>query len=243
MAFSSYILDQYQILTYFLYQNIYKFLFFSYYSTSFVFFGILFILGFLTVFTPCFMSMLPLIFTYTYVSQHQTFSKYLCVAGIMTSICFTLFIGTSLNVYFIYSILPTFSSLFLVLVSLNLMNVTDFTFITSFFYSNFRIANGININLKGYLSGLIVGVSSIPCNTSIILLITFILKKPSSLSSLYLLIYLMGCLLPLLVIINITFDYIRLHPLLKFLEIVFPLGGSVLLLFSFFTLLRTIFLT
>jgi len=242
MAFFSYIIDQYQIFTYFLYQNIYKVVFSNCYSISFVSLSVLSILGFLTVFTPCFMSMFPLIFTYTYVNRDQMFSKYLFVTGVMTSISFTLLIGNSLNGSSVYSTVPIFSSLFLVLVSLNLMNIIDLTFLTSFFYSNFRGTNNVNINLKGYLAGLVIGVSSIPCNTSIILLVIFVLKRFYYLSYLYLLMYLMGCLFPLLVIINIKFNYVKLYPLLKFLEFLFPVSGSVLFFFSFLTLLRTMFL-
>lgn len=242
MAFSSYILDQYQIFTYFLYQNIYRLLFSNCYSISFVSLSILSILGFLTVFTPCFMSMLPLIFTYTYVNRDQMFSKYLFVIGVMTSIFCTFLIGNTVNVYPIYSTLPIFSSLFLVLVSLNLMNIIDLTFLTRFFYSNFRGVHNVNINLKGYLAGLVIGASSIPCNTSIILFVIFVLKRFYDLSYLYLLMYLMGCLLPLLVIINVKFNYMKLYPSLKFLEFLFPVSGSVLFFFSFLTLLRTMFL-
>nr|ARW68224.1 thiol:disulfide interchange protein [Chondria sp. (in: red algae)] len=234
--------EHYQILTYFLYQNIYQFLFFNYHSINLLFFVLLIILGFITILTPCFISMLPLLFTYIYSNQDHKFNRYLFIVGVMTSVSFLLFLSNFVNLYSFYNSLPLLSSLFLILISLNLMQVVNFTFISSFIYSYIQFINNPNLNLQSYLVGLITGVSSIPCNTSIILLMVFLLKRLDNLSYLYVFIYIIGCLLPLLLITSIKIDYKRFNLISTFWDSFFPLSGSFLLFFSFLILLKSAFL-
>nr|ARW63654.1 thiol:disulfide interchange protein [Chondria sp. (in: red algae)] len=234
--------DQYQIFVYLSYQSIYKLFFLNYSDINFLLFIILLILGCLTILTPCFVSLLPVVLTYIYSNQSYNFNKYLFVLGVMTSTLFILLLSNVVNLYPLYSKLPIFSSVLLILISLNLMQIINLTFIPSLLYTRMDHINSNHLNMQSYIVGLITGVSSLPCNTSIILLIVFLLKQLDNLSFLYILIYLLGCLLPLLLITNIQIDYKKFNLLFQFWESVFPVSGSFLLFFSFLILLRSLFL-
>jgi len=237
MIYLNSVFDQYQELLYLSYQSICKLLFISYSDLNLLFFFLLFILGFLTILTPCFMSLLPIVVTYIYSNSNNKFNKYSFIVGIMNSLVFSLLISN----FYIFNIkLPILSSCTLLFISLNLMQIIDFTFVSNFIYMNF---GGINNNTKNsyfrsYLIGLLIGISSIPCNSSMVLLVVFLLKQLRSLYILCMFIYLCGCFIPLLLISNIKIKYNNFSFLFNLRESIFPLGGSCLFFFSLLSLLR-----
>lgn len=242
MAYLNKFFDKYQIFSYILYEYIYKFVFANYNNINLLFFIILLILGFLTVLTPCFISIVPILLTYIYSDDSYDFNRYLFVSGVITSVLAILFLGNFINLYPIYNRLPIVSSILLMLISLNLMQIINLTNVTNLFYSKLTIMNNDNTNIKSYVVGLITGISSIPCNTSIILFIVFLLKRLGSLSFLYMFIYILGCLIPLIFITKIKIDYKRSNKLLKIWEAIFPISGSFLLFLASLILMRSLFL-
>ena len=124
MIFLNNLLDQYQILIYLFYQNFYKVIFTNYHSISFLFFIVMTILGSVTIITPCFISMFPMLLSYIYSTENIEFNKYLFIFGILSSIFFLLFFSNFINIYFIYQQLPVLSSFILILISLNLISMT-----------------------------------------------------------------------------------------------------------------------
>nr|YP_010170895.1 thiol:disulfide interchange protein [Chondria tumulosa]QSD57036.1 thiol:disulfide interchange protein [Chondria tumulosa] len=244
MAYSFSLFDEYEIFIYLLYQNIYKFLFVTSNTVNGFFFVLIILLGFFTVLTPCFISMLPLLFAYISSNEENKLNNYLFILGIINSIFFILFLSNFINLYSLYNKLPIISSLILILISLNLMQIINFRFVPNFIYQNFVLLDEQSKKIQSYLIGLISGISSLPCNTSIILLIIFLLKQLDSrlLFLLYLFFYFLGCFIPLFFIVNIKISYNNFIWLFLFWEFIFPISGSFLLFFSLLSFLRSSFL-
>nr|YP_009399438.1 thiol:disulfide interchange protein [Dictyomenia sonderi]ARW69044.1 thiol:disulfide interchange protein [Dictyomenia sonderi] len=212
---------------------------------SIFFFILLFLLGLITIFTPCFLSLLPL--ALSYIHSKKTYSGLnisLFIAGLLTS--FVILIGFTNLVSFpvvIYK-LPLFSYFFLILVALDLMkilNILTFNFPFNKYLSMFYYNSSF---LQSYVIGLIIGFSSLPCNTSILVIVTFLVNNLNNifLVLLSVFVYLAGCILPLLLILNIEFDYHNFPFLLFIWKSVFPVSGSFLFIFSCFSLLKIIFI-
>nr|ARW60127.1 thiol:disulfide interchange protein [Laurencieae sp.] len=244
MFYLSNLLDQYQIFLYLLYQNTYHFFFANYNSINFVFLIIVFLMGVFTVLTPCFISMFPILITYANLNKSQIFNTTLFIVGVISSTIFIVLLSNFINLYSFFYKLPGLSSLILILVSLNLMQVLNFSFISKLFYSRLDKASNLNMNLQSYFIGILIGISSTPCSTSIILIFTFLLKHIDNIFylSLYCFVYLLGSFLILLIILNVKINYNKFYLLALLWNLIFPLGGSLMFVFSLLSLLRWSFL-
>nr|CRF40048.1 Thiol:disulfi de interchange protein [Laurencia snackeyi] len=246
MFYLTQIFDKYQVLLYLLYNNIYQFLRINYGSANFFFIPLFICMGILTVLTPCFISMFPILVTYIRSTTNQFLNNALFIFGVMTSVLFTLLISNSINLYsFVYK-LPILSSLFLICISLNLMQVLDLLFVPQMLYSRLNRIKNLNTSLQTYITGIFIGFASAPCNTSIVLLFTFLLKHSASniFVLLYLFVYLLGCFLVLIALLNlkINFNNSNFYYLTLLWDLIFPLSGSILLIFSLLLFLRKTFL-
>nr|YP_010619400.1 Thiol:disulfi de interchange protein [Xiphosiphonia pinnulata]WAX03413.1 Thiol:disulfi de interchange protein [Xiphosiphonia pinnulata] len=236
--------DSYYAFFYVLQKQLSFLLFVSSNEQGILFAMLLFFLGLITVFTPCFLSLLPLALSYINSKKNYGLNISLFITGLLTSflilIVCTNFVGFS---FFIYK-LPVLSYLILILVSLDLMKIVNISKLTSPFSQYILMFSVDNTSLQSYLMGLIIGSSSLPCNTSIIIVVTLLLNKLNNifLFSLYLLMYLTGCVFPLLLILKIEFDYHKFAFLFFIWKSIFPVTGSFLFVFSCLSLLKVIFI-
>nr|YP_010951459.1 Thiol:disulfide interchange protein [Laurencia catarinensis]WMP12398.1 Thiol:disulfide interchange protein [Laurencia catarinensis] len=246
MFYLNQIFDKYQVFLYILYNNIYQFLRINYSSANFFFIPLFVCMGVLTVLTPCFISMFPILVTYTSSNTNQFLNKTLFVLGVMSSVLFTMLISNFINLYSIVYKLPILSSLFLICIALNLMQVFDLLFVPEMLYSCLNRIEHLNNNFQNYIMGLVIGCASVPCNTSIVLLFTFLLKHTSSnvFVLFYLFVYLLGCFLVLITLLNfkINFNNSNFNYLILLWDLIFPLSGSILFIFSLLLFLRKTFL-
>ena len=236
--------DKYQVLLYVFYQNVYEFLSGTYNFTSPVYFFLLIIMGILTVLTPCFVSMLPFLFTYVTSVENQALTNVLFVFGVISSVFLTFLLSNSMSSYTFFYKLPFYSYLILILVSLNFMRILNFSFFTRFFSYPLGKFMTLNVNLGSYIMGIVIGFGSTPCNTSIILIVIFLLKHSPNILilSFYLLLYLLSCFFTLLVILDFKIDNKNFAYFIFLWNSIFPLTGSILFVFSLLSLLRKSFL-
>lgn len=244
MFYLNQVLDKYQVFLYLFYQTIYRFVHISSGDINFILLPLLLFMGMLTVLTPCFISMFPIVFTYVNSKTNKSLNTLIFVLGIVTSIFITFLLSNFINLYsFVYN-LPLLSALILIIVSLNLMKILDFSLISIIFYSRLGGIIKVNLIFQNYVMGLVIGLGSTPCNTSIIVLVVFILKHTSNTLYLlcYLFTYLFGCFFILLVILNLKMINSHLKFLILFWNSFIPLSGSLLFICSLVSLLRTSFL-
>lgn len=201
----------------------------------------LFLIGILTSLTPCFISILPVVISSTSTFLYlNLLTKIMLFMGLKTSfilIITFLYLGNS-QLSHILNNIPFISSLIFISLSLNLLGVINL----GFYSKNLNFKNGFlnNMYVQAYLSGFICGLSSLPCNSSIILTtILWVYNSNRILNSLiYLLIYLLGCLLPFFCIFLLPF---KLRPFKKFIyfwNYLISFGGFYMLTFGFFTFFK-----
>lgn len=246
MFYLTQIFDGYQVFLYLLYNNIYQFLRINDSGTDLILIPLFISMGILTVLTPCFISMFPILITYISSTTNQVLNNALFVLGVISSILFTVLVSNFINLYsFVYK-LPILSSLFLICIALNLMQVLDLLFVPEMLYSRLSRIKTLNTNFQSYVTGILIGFASAPCNTSIILLFTFLLKHESSnvfiLFDLF--VYLFGCFLVLITLLNLKnhFNSSNFYYLNLLWNLIFPLSGSILFIFSLLLFLRKTFL-
>nr|YP_009395091.1 thiol:disulfide interchange protein [Bryothamnion seaforthii]ARW63859.1 thiol:disulfide interchange protein [Bryothamnion seaforthii] len=238
----TYLFDKYEVLIYTLYQSLYRLLFSSFGSNYFLFSIFLFCLGFVTILTPCFISLMPLVLSYSNSKGNKYFNKYAFIFGIISSFLLIIILSNFLSLYIFINKLPIVSYLILVFISLNLMQILDFSFIFSFFSHHLMSFSILHVETNSYTIGFVIGLSSLPCNTSIIFIVSFWLTNLSSNFNFlfYLSLYLLGLSLPFFILFN--FSFINFEALLLAWKLIFPLSGSFLFTFSLFSLLRNILL-
>nr|WGH12963.1 thiol:disulfide interchange protein [Echinothamnion sp.] len=235
--------DKYYSLLYSLQLHL-SYLLFKFNDEQNIFFLILiFLFGLLTVFTPCFISILPLALSYLNSNKNYSLNMSLFIAGLLTSfiglITLSNLVGFSVFTYK----LPTLSDLILVIVALDIMKILNISKLMRSLNLNIPMYFNHNSILQSYLTGVVIGSTSLPCNTSILIIVTYLLHNIHDvfLVFLYLFFYLIGCILPLLLILNIRFNYQNFSILFLVWKLIFPLSGSFLFIFSCFSLLKSIF--
>nr|YP_010851350.1 thiol:disulfide interchange protein [Echinothamnion hookeri]WGH14347.1 thiol:disulfide interchange protein [Echinothamnion hookeri] len=239
-----YFFDKYYIFFYTLQRYLSHFLFLLSNEQSIILLIFLFMLGVITIFNPCFVSILPLALSYLNSKKSYGLNIGLFITGLLTSfmilIIFTNLVGLS---FFIYK-LPVFSYLILILVSLDLMKIVNLAKLNIFFNFNRSVYLSQNTFVQSYLMGLIIGFSSLPCNTSLLIILTFLLHNIHNflLVLLDFIAYLIGCILPLLLILRIKLKYQNFSIVFFIWKSIFPLSGSFLFMFSCFSFLKIIFI-
>nr|YP_009396737.1 thiol:disulfide interchange protein [Ophidocladus simpliciusculus]ARW65923.1 thiol:disulfide interchange protein [Ophidocladus simpliciusculus] len=238
------LLDKYEVFLYFFQQYLYKFLFIS--DTFYIFFSpfILLMLGFTTVLTPCFLSILPLIVSYANSQVNKPIKKSLFIFGLVNSYIIIIILSNFFDFYLLLSKLPTIAFVIIFLVSLNLMQVINFSFFYTTLFKNIFVSKNYSIYFYSYFMGIFISFSSLPCNTSIIFLVILWLKSLNNffIFLLYLLVYLFGCIMPLYIVLYLKSNYKDFDILVKIWNLIFPLSGSFLFIFSLLSLLKIIFI-
>nr|YP_010850954.1 thiol:disulfide interchange protein [Aphanocladia stichidiosa]WGH13952.1 thiol:disulfide interchange protein [Aphanocladia stichidiosa] len=236
--------DKYYIFFYTLQRYLSHFLFILGNKQSLLLLVFLFMLGVVTVFNPCFVSILPLALSYLNSKKSYSLNIGLFIFGLLTSfitlIILTNFLGLS---FFIYK-LPIFSYLILIIVSLDLMKIINLAKLNTFFSLNSSVYLIQNTILQSYFMGLIIGLSSLPCNTSLLIMVTFLLHNVNNFFIVLLdfFVYLIGCIIPLLLILKIKLNNQSFSVIFFIWKSIFPLSGSFLFMFSCFSFLKIIFI-
>jgi len=204
----------------------------------------IFFLGIFTVITPCLVSIFPLALSYITYKQNDKLNITVFIIGICTSIMVLILSANSLSFSFLVYKLPLLSYLILIMISLNLMKILNFPSFTKLLSKYFNYTNSNDSLLQSYLMGFVISSSSLPCNTSFILIFTFLLQNTNSAiyMLLYLIIYFMGCVVPLFLLFQLKFNYKVFFMLSYFWKIIFPISGSFLFIFSLFSLLKIVFI-
>ena len=232
--------DRYEVLLYTLYRNISSFLFMGSDSTGLLVSVFILLLGFCTVLTPCFVSMFPLFVYYLHSANSRFLDKFFFAFGIASSIVLIFSVSNLISFYSLSSSVSLISFLSLTLISLNLMELVNFSLIPNTPF--IRLLN-LDSNSRSYFTGFILGASSAPCNSSIIVLVVFFFKHLNS--RIYLLfytsIYFLGCLVPLLLFLNSNITRANFGWFSSVWKLLASFSGSLLFIFSFVGLLRRLF--
>nr|YP_009397572.1 thiol:disulfide interchange protein [Dipterosiphonia australica]ARW66758.1 thiol:disulfide interchange protein [Dipterosiphonia australica] len=234
------LLDNYYIFFYALQQYLSSYLFLISSPQSIFIYVILFFLGIVTILTPCFISILPLAVSYINSQKSYNLDILFFICGLLTSFIVLMLFTNLLGFSVVSYNLPIISYIVLIIVALNFMEVLRFNIPFERYFSIFLYDT---IFPKIYLIGVTIGLSSLPCNSYILFIVTFIIHNVNNIffSSLYILIYLLGCILPLIFVFKVKFNYSSSYFLSFVWKSIFPLSGSFLFIFSFFSLLKFLF--
>lgn len=200
-------------------------------------------IGILTSITPCFISILPLLIssTSTFVN-FNLFTKIMLVLGVTSSlfVIITLFSLCNSQLSQVLNKVPLISSFIFISLSLNLLGITNLTLSLE----NFNLKNNSynNIYLQSYLSGFGIGLSSLPCNASIMLTTILWLYDSNRIfnSVIYLFVYLLGCLLPFLIFFLLPVKLISFKKFIYFWNYIVLSVGFYMLTFGLFTFIKQI---
>lgn len=242
MSLFIYIYNYANVLFYFLQKQIYLVLLSE--SSKFYFLKVLSLLfmGTLTSITPCFLSMTPLLISYTNFFNISFVRKIACYLGLLSSFIILIIISYygSYQLNNIFIGLPIFTAIFFIILGLNLLGIFNLSV-------NIKILqiyqlNQLNVLIQSYLLGCLIGFSAFPCNASLILTTVFWLSKVDDIIQcfIYLIIYLFGCLLPFMLILYIPKNIIRVNKLVDFWDFLVSLLAFTILSTNSFTLFQQI---
>nr|YP_009393853.1 thiol:disulfide interchange protein [Polysiphonia sertularioides]ARW62415.1 thiol:disulfide interchange protein [Polysiphonia sertularioides] len=232
------IIDSYYIFFYYI-QYYLSNIMISYASSSVIFLLLIFFfIGFITIFTPCFISLVPIAMSYFSNNNKSTKDISLFLFGLITNLIIFIYVGNFFASSVSFNKLPIFSNLFILIISLNLMNIINFSDIFSKFIFFPKVS--INQNIQNYGTGLIIGFSSLPCNTSILFIVSFLLKyvNNSLLLFFYILAYLLGFFIPLFLIFAFKLHVLNARPFPLLWNLASALISSCLFIISLFSILR-----
>nr|WGH13755.1 thiol:disulfide interchange protein [Lophurella pseudocorticata] len=236
--------DKYYIFFYTLQSYLSNFLFILGNEQSILLLIFLFMLGVVTILNPCFISILPLALSYLNSKNSYSLDVGLFVSGLLTSFITLITLTNLVGLSFFIHKLPMFSYLILIIVSLDLMKIINLAKLNILFSSNPSVYLSQNTLLQSYFMGLIIGFSSLPCNTSLLIIATFLLHNIHNLFIVLLdsFAYLIGCIMPLLLILKIKLNPQSFSVIFFIWKFIFPLSGSFLFMFSCFSFLKIIFI-
>lgn len=239
----NYTFDKYYIVLYYLQYYFSQLLVSSNQSSILLLITIFILLGFLTILTPCFLSMLPLTVSYISYQNNSFNSLTLFISGLLTSFLFVVKFLSLVSLYSASSRFSFFLSALMILISLDLMNVLNLSKVYSKLSSFIDLSDGKNSALQKYLVGLIIGFSSLPCNTSILFIFNFLVGHISDTISLFLYVaaYFLGLIVPIVLIFSLNFYAVSLSLLSTFWSLLNTLLGFILFVGSFLSLLRVLF--
>nr|QCI06157.1 Thiol:disulfide interchange protein [Dicranema revolutum] len=233
-----------EIQSYYLQQKTYIFLSSSLSTINIISLASLIIGGFITSINPCLISILPLTLTKINKSIHNNRKKNSLIYGLLSStilmIIFTILFSNYYNK--LTQNIPLFKSLLTIILGLNLLQVLELN-ITYFNTNNWnKFQSQYSELLINWIIGFTIGISSLSCSTPILATIVIWLSASNNLllGALYIVCYLIGYLLPILILIYITTDYNKLNQLTQIWNHVVPASGFLVLGIGFFSLLEHI---
>lgn len=246
MLFNLNLWNNYELLIYSLQQKVASVLFLKITSITPLTSIIFFLAGLLTSLTPCLISILPLAISYINANNKLKIDKNFLILGLFTNLLLIIVSSNfvSYNYLFYLTRLPFISFFILFIISLNLLQIINLPSI--FRFLSFKNTNFFNkkMVLNSYLTGLIIGFSSLPCSTPIVVLVNFWLYHTNEplLFLFFLLVYLLGFFLPFLLIFSIFIDYLKLYLVSFFWNIINPLIGFIILTISLLFFFQKIFI-
>jgi len=238
--------NNYELFLYSLEQKISLLLFFKITSLTPFIFLLLFCAGLLTSLTPCFISIIPLAFSYLNTNSNLRINKNFFILGLFTNLLFIIISSNfiSYNYIFYSTRIPFISFLILLLVSLNLLQVLNLSPFFKFLFFDYNKVVKRNLILNSYITGIIIGFSTLPCSTPLVVLINFWLYHMNELwlSLFCLFVYLLGCILPFFLIFNFFLDYLQVYIIAFLWKIITPSMGFIVLTLSLFFFFEKIFI-
>lgn len=206
-------------------------------------FILLIIGGLITSLNPCFISMTPVILSYINYNTKEDNYRFMVITGLATSLITILTIGIVLNDYYKIIILniPIFTSFTVIIIGLNLLNIINANFFGDIFLLRNTLNN--NTNIPNFFLGFIFGLSSCSCSTPILASLIIWLYNSNNflLSITYIIFYIIGYTIPIIILINITNNYNNITKISQLWNYIMPLSGSIILGVGIFSLLENIF--
>nr|YP_009296286.1 cytochrome c biogenesis protein transmembrane region [Sebdenia flabellata]AOM65221.1 cytochrome c biogenesis protein transmembrane region [Sebdenia flabellata] len=205
--------------------------------------SLLFIGGIFTSLNPCLIPILSITFSYIYVNKHKQINKNFFILGITNSFIIMIIITSILNKKYheLFNTIPILSSILTIFIGLSLMKILNLSKFSTYTYQISDLF--ITKLLKDYTAGIILGLSSSPCSTPILITILLWLSHSENLilGIVYLNIYILGYILPLFILVNLTFHHNQLANITKLWNIIIPISGCFILGSGIFSLLDKIF--
>lgn len=204
---------------------------------------LMYIMGLITIITPCFVSILPLALSYVNSKSSYSFNKNVFILGLLTSFIILMLPYNFLNFTLVNTRVTFLSYFILFLFSLDSMKILNFSKFYSAFSSGILISKKQNFIYRNYLMGIIIGFTSLPCNTSTLFIVRLLLSNFTNSSQIfyYLAIYLFGILTSLLILLKINIYSGNFYLFSRLWNFIFPASGSFLFIISLFSLLRILF--
>ena len=227
MLLNPLLLDNYSLILYNLQQKVFSLFFLEINSITPLILLLFFLGGFLTILNPCFVSILPLSFSYFNTNYNIKINKFFFILGLLTNLILIMissnFISYSYNIYL--TRIPFISFWILLILSLNLLQIINFSSFFKFFYIDFNDILKKKWQINSYIIGVIIGFSSLPCSSPIIILVSFLLYHTNKLwlSLFCFFFYLLGCLIPLSLIFTLFIDYLQVYIMSLLWNIITPL--------------------
>lgn len=238
--------ENYEVCLYQLQHNIYTLLSLQINQFTPIIVLLIFLVGVLTSLTPCFISILPLSISYINTHKKYSINKTIFLVGLVNSLLLILFLENSISYkYSIYiNSIPLISSFILILISLNLLQIFDFSSLSYFFTYNFEKNFFNNIYWQSYLAGSLLAFNIVPCSTSITFIFIYWLSHCTSLILfiLYWLIYILGCIFPFIFIFTTGISYLNYNYFQYIWNTMIPISGSLVLFSSLLSFLEKIYL-
>nr|YP_009391167.1 thiol:disulfide interchange protein [Dipterocladia arabiensis]ARW59311.1 thiol:disulfide interchange protein [Dipterocladia arabiensis] len=246
MLYTFNFMTQYEFIIYNLQQMVASLLFVKVNLLDYTVMILLVFAGLLTSLTPCFLSILPLSVSYISANKNNYLYKNFFILGILTSLFFFLIISNFINYSYIVYLnrIPFLSFLILILISLNLLQILDFSSYLQIFNNQEIDLSYNNRVLHNYMIGLVIGFSTIPCSSPIILLVNFWLHGSTNIffSIFYFTLYFFGCIIPFLIIFYFVFNILQTYIFIYIWNAIIPLAGFFLLSFSILSFLEKVFI-
>lgn len=236
--------DQYSAFIYFLQQYFVNALISTSHYYNITLYLIFICLGVITVLTPCFFSILPLLFLSTDLRNNHDKNLFYYILGLVTSFCIFILVAHSFSSFSIFYRIPIFSYLVLIVFSLNFMRILNLSNLYYSFLSALSFTNSQTFAMSNYLIGLVVGLSSLPCSTPILLVVNLLLLtyKTPFFVFISILFYVLGFILCLLSILNLKFLYNRFSYFSMFWNYFTSFSGSILFIITFSSVLKILFI-
>nr|YP_009293930.1 cytochrome c biogenesis protein transmembrane region [Ahnfeltia plicata]AOM65618.1 cytochrome c biogenesis protein transmembrane region [Ahnfeltia plicata] len=228
---------------YFLEQNINEFLYGHAGNITPFLIILIFLGGILTSFNPCFLATITLSVSYIKAQQDRKIRQIAFIAGLLSSLISIILLTSLFREKYssLVLVLPVISSLFTIFIGLNLLQIIRIDGLEV----NFEEVQGLRIDHRAqdYLIGFALGLSLSPCSTPILMTLLFWFSNTKNiiLGCFYIIIYLMGYILPIIFIFIFSLQYNHMQAVTKVWDITIPITGSLVLGFGTFSLLAKIF--
>nr|QCI06711.1 Thiol:disulfide interchange protein [Gayliella sp.] len=202
----------------------------------------LLLIGIFTSITPCFLSVTPLLISYTNFFNISFLRKKIFYLGLLSSfiVIIIIFYYGSYQLRYIFTGLPIFTAILFIVLGLNLLGILSVSIDINIL--KFYQLNQFNVLIRSYLLGCLIGFSALPCNASLILTIVLWLSKIDNIiqACINLTIYVFGCLLPFIAILYIPINNLKVNKFVNLWNMIISLLAFVILSTNSFILFQEV---